>query len=115
MVLPAVFPYWLSGEDAVTNDVDLNGQWLVTGPNMSGKSTLLRSITAAALLANCGLAAPLKRPPPPPPPPQPDDPPSPPLGTPVPRLDGYYLRTNGSDCPAEGLSAFALEADDIRK
>lgn len=30
MSLPAVFPYWLSGEDAVTNDVDLNGQWLVS-------------------------------------------------------------------------------------
>lgn len=84
---------------------------------MSGKSTLLRSITAAALLANCGLAAPLKQPqqPPQPPPPSDDPPPPPPLGTPVPRLDGYYLRTNGSDCPAEGLSAFALEADDIRK
>ena len=33
---------------------------------------------------------------------------------PIPRLDGYFLRTNGSDCPSEGLSAFALEADDMR-
>jgi DNA mismatch repair ATPase MutS len=110
--LQSVFPYWLPFDDAVTNDVDLNGQWLVTGPNMSGKSTLLRSVTAAALLANCGLAAPLKA--------------SSSTSSltssfdftsdtiPIPRLDGYYLRTNGSDCPAEGLSAFALEADDIR-
>jgi DNA mismatch repair ATPase MutS len=34
-------------------------QWILTGPNMSGKSTVLRAITAAALLANCGLAAPI--------------------------------------------------------
>eukprot|EP01052_Picozoa_sp_SAG31_P028903 SAG31_NODE_2830_length_5027_cov_3.418425_7_plen_73_part_00 len=32
----------------------------------------------------------------------------------VPRLDGYFLRTAAADCPAEGLSAFALEADDMR-
>ena len=30
------------------------------------------------------------------------------------RQDGYFLRTAASDCPAEGLSAFALEADDMR-
>ena len=28
---------------------------------MSGKSTLLRSVTAAALLANCGLAVPIQQ------------------------------------------------------
>ena len=89
-------PYWLPYESSVANDIDLRGQWIVTGPNMSGKSTLLRSVTAAALLANCGLAAPAT------------------TKHPVPRLDGYFLRTNGADCPAEGLSAFALEADDIR-
>jgi hypothetical protein len=108
--LPNLRPYWLDKRAAVTNNIDLNGQWLLSGANMSGKSTLLRSVTAAALLANCGLAAPIQY----------DS------GAddnhnddreykiPIPRLDGYFLRTNGSDCPSEGLSAFALEADDMR-
>ena len=52
-------PYWLDWHEAVPNDVDLTGQWLLTGPNMAGKSTVLRAVTAAALLANCGLAAPV--------------------------------------------------------
>ena len=93
-----LFPYWLDQTNSVTNNVDLCGQWIVTGPNMAGKSTLLRSVTAASLLANCGMACPARTE----------------LTRPMPRLDGYFLRTNGSDCPAEGLSAFALEADDIR-
>eukprot|EP00943_MAST-04B_sp_MAST-4B-sp1_P002579 g2579.t1 len=107
--LPNLWPYWLDKRAAVTNNIDLNGQWLLSGANMSGKSTLLRSVTAAALLANCGLAAPIQFE----------------NGAddnhndleckiPIPRLDGYFLRTNGSDCPSEGLSAFALEAGDMR-
>ena len=98
LLLKSMFPYWINHADAVPNDVELCGQWVVTGPNMSGKSTLLRSVTACALLANCGLAVPAIVH----------------SEHPIPRLDGYFLRTNGSDCPAEGLSAFALEADDIR-
>eukprot|EP00667_Euglena_gracilis_P000511 EG_transcript_511 len=90
-------PYWLLRDEAVPNDVELRGQWLLTGPNMSGKSTLLRSVTAAALLANCGFAVPVS-----------------PAGTAIPRIDGYFLRTNTTDCPKEGMSSFALEAEDMR-
>jgi DNA mismatch repair ATPase MutS len=104
--LPNLHPYWLDKRSAVRNNIDLKGQWLLSGANMSGKSTLLRSVTAAALLANCGLAAPIQYD-------DDDDDGSSPT-TPIPRLDGYFLRTNGSDCPSEGLSAFALEADDMR-
>ena len=50
LTLPNLVPYWLSAQDgAVKNNVDLQGQWLLTGSNMSGKSTFLRSVTAAAL------------------------------------------------------------------
>lgn len=99
LVLPRLKPYWIESGEAVANDVHVEGQWILTGPNMSGKSTLLRSITAAALLANCGLSVPVEH----------DD-----VGLAVPRLDGYFLRTNGADCPSEGMSAFALEALDMR-
>jgi DNA mismatch repair ATPase MutS len=38
--------------------VELKGLFLLTAPNMSGKSTLMRSAIVAALLANCGLCVP---------------------------------------------------------
>eukprot|EP00944_MAST-04C_sp_MAST-4C-sp1_P014602 g14602.t1 len=113
LTLPNLVPYWLSAQDgAVKNNVDLQGQWLLTGSNMSGKSTLLRSVTAAALLANCGLAVPIW-------PCQSESRSDNAVdecadNVPIPRLDGFFLRTNGADCPSEGLSAFALEADDMR-
>jgi hypothetical protein len=41
------------------NDVDVgDGLLLLTGANMSGKSTIMRSVMAAALLANVGLPVP---------------------------------------------------------
>lgn len=36
----------------------LQGMALLTGPNMAGKSTILRSVCAVALLGACGLYAP---------------------------------------------------------
>lgn len=45
--------------EGITNNVCINDELLVlTGPNMSGKSTLLRSIIAAVLLAHAGLPVP---------------------------------------------------------
>ena len=80
---------------AVKNDVDLDGVFLLTAPNMSGKSTLMRSILVAALLANCGLFVPCD------------------LAL-VPRYDHFFLRTASYDIPSESKSAFALEMDDMR-
>jgi len=50
----------VGGGDGVGCDVSLSGgeMVLLTAPNMSGKSTLMRGLLAAALLANCGLHAP---------------------------------------------------------
>ena len=46
--------------EGVANDVQLEpgGLLLLTGPNMSGKSTLMRAVLAAALLVNVGLPVP---------------------------------------------------------
>jgi hypothetical protein len=38
----------------------LQGMALLTGPNMAGKSTILRSVCAVALLGACGLYAPAR-------------------------------------------------------
>jgi hypothetical protein len=90
-------PYWLDSTSgagggggfgvggAVANDVALGGgeMVLLTAPNMSGKSTLMRSLLSAALLANCGLHAPCG-------------------ALALPRFDGFFMRTAGHDVPAEG-------------
>lgn len=39
-------------------DLKLNRMILLTAPNMSGKSTLIRSTLAISILANCGLFTP---------------------------------------------------------
>jgi hypothetical protein len=66
-----------------------------TTTRFAGKSTVLRSIAAAALLANCGLLVPAAP------------------GSRVPRLDAFILRTFSGDSPAEALSGFAVEMDEM--
>jgi DNA mismatch repair protein MutS len=56
-----------AGETFVTNDADLSGDeeggriWLVTGPNMGGKSTFLRQNALIAILAQMGSFVPATR------------------------------------------------------
>lgn len=51
----------IPGGSTVTNDVYLGQRiMLLTGANMSGKSTLMRSVMAVALLGNLGLPVPCK-------------------------------------------------------
>lgn len=47
----------ISKEKCVTNNVEINNQefFIVTGANMAGKSTFLRTIGMNLLMANCGL------------------------------------------------------------
>jgi DNA mismatch repair ATPase MutS len=88
-------PYWLSRDLAIKNNIELSGIILLTAPNMSGKSTLMRSVLVIALLANCGLFIPASM-------------------ASIPRFDTFFLRTASYDIPSEAKSAFALEMDDIR-
>ena len=61
MELKGMWPYWKERNEAVKNDLVLDRTILLTGPNMAGKSTVLRSIAAVALLGACGLAVPGER------------------------------------------------------
>ncbi len=47
----------LSKEKAVTNDIRLNKEefFIITGANMAGKSTFLRTVALNIVMANCGL------------------------------------------------------------
>ena len=96
LVLTSLTPYWLNRLTSTRNDVALHGSiHLLTAPNMSGKSTIMRAILTAALLANCGLFVPATH-------------------AIVPRFDNFFLRSASYDIPSEGKSAFALEMDDVR-
>eukprot|EP01043_Picozoa_sp_COSAG02_P040722 COSAG02_NODE_3316_length_6950_cov_37.603999_1_plen_689_part_00 len=93
--LKGVTPYWMSREEAVPNDFVTDGMALLTAANMSGKSTLLRTVTAACLLANCGLCVPAD-------------------SAVVPAFDVIFLRNTAYDAPKEGKSSFGVEMSDIR-
>ena len=95
--LQRLTPYWMDRAAAttVTNDFGTGGMALLTAANMSGKSTLLRAVTAACLLANCGLCVPAE-------------------GARVPAFDVIFLRNAAYDAPAEGKSSFGVEMSDVR-
>ncbi len=61
----AVVELFAAKERFVPNDtkLDLGGQflWLVTGPNMAGKSTLMRQVALIAILAQMGSYVPAKK------------------------------------------------------
>jgi DNA mismatch repair ATPase MutS len=42
MMLTGMIPYWMKRSSASANDIELAGMVLLTAPNMSGKSTLMR-------------------------------------------------------------------------
>lgn len=99
--IQSCWPYWLGGaggNDAsvVRNSFDMNGMLLVTGPNMAGKSTILRSTCAVALLGACGLAVPASS------------------TTKIPYIDAFMLRNFSSDSPLEGRSSFAVEMTEMK-
>lgn len=62
---------------------------LLTGPNGGGKSSILRSICAGALLATCGLMVPARK-------------------ATIPHLDAIILRMMSTDSPADSKSAFQM-------
>ena len=69
--------------------------FLLTGPNMAGKSTLLRTLGAVALLGACGLAVPA-------------------ASAAVPYIDAFMLRNFSADSPVDGRSSFAVEMTEMR-
>ena len=94
--LTGLTPFWLDRLDATANDVCLSDGAVafLTGPNASGKSTLLRSTAAAALLGASGLCAPV-------------------AAATVPHWDGILLRHATGDAPLYGKSSFEREMDAV--
>ena len=83
----------MSRDAAVSNDVRVDGVTLLTGPNMAGKSTILR---AAAALRSSPRAAYTSR--------------ASRRGAP---FDSLVVRMSSTDSPAEGLSSYAVEMAEV--
>lgn len=94
--LEEFFPYWMRSGEAVTNSLTFDGTCMLTGHNMAGKSTLIRSLASTTLLASCGFMFPAKK-----------------LKISQ-EIDGWFVRTGAQDDPEAGLSAFAVEMTDIK-
>jgi hypothetical protein len=91
----SIWPYWMDRSTAVSNTFDISGMWILTAPNMAGKSTVLRSTAAVALLSVCGFSAPLGP------------------KSRIRRFDHLFVRGASADVPAEQKSAFGAEMGDV--
>ncbi|KAL3507486.1 hypothetical protein ACH5RR_032868, partial [Cinchona calisaya] len=89
MKITSLSPYWFDAARgrAVDNTVDMQSLFLLTGPNGGGKSSLLRSICAAALLGICGFMVPAE-------------------SAIFPHFDSITLHMKSYDSPADGKSSF---------
>ncbi|KAH6557115.1 hypothetical protein KP509_1Z134000 [Ceratopteris richardii] len=97
LILKDLMPYWLDSahNTVICNTVNMSSMILLTGPNGGGKSSLLRSICAAALLGMCGLMVPA-------------------ASANIPRFDSLMLRMMPQDSPADGQSSFQMEMSQLR-
>ncbi|KAJ9541709.1 hypothetical protein OSB04_028215 [Centaurea solstitialis] len=97
MKITGLSPYWFDAAEgsAVHNTIDMNSMFLLTGPNGGGKSSLLRSICAAALFGICGLMVPAE-------------------SAIIPQFDSIMLHMKSYDSPADGKSSFQIEMSELR-
>lgn len=80
----------------IPNDVSLiddESLWIITGPNMGGKSTYLRSIALICIMAQCGSFVPAKN-------------------ADLALLDRIFTRIGAGDNVAEGKSTFLVEMEE---
>ncbi len=85
-------PYWMTS--AVVNEVNIDNNTILTAPNGGGKTTLLRSIAAVAILAHCGLRIPCEY-------------------AELPYFSNIFIRSGTYDCVQERCSSFSNECMDI--
>jgi DNA mismatch repair protein MutS len=76
-----------------TQLIDLQSLWIVTGPNMGGKSTYLRQVALLCIMAQCGSFIPVKQ-------------------AQLPILDRIFTRIGAGDNLAAGKSTFLVEMEE---
>lgn len=94
---PVVEKFMKPGEEFIANDVNLNPSdeqiWILTGPNMAGKSTYLRQVGLTVFLAQIGCFVPADEAE---------------IGT----VDRIFTRVGASDNLASGESTFLVEMNE---
>ncbi|AFN82664.1 DNA mismatch repair ATPase MutS [Encephalitozoon romaleae SJ-2008] len=88
----------LEDQDYIPNSIKMEDKRMcvVTGPNMGGKSTFLKTCGVIALLAHMGCYVPAEY-------------------ASIPILDGIYVRVGAADCSFTGSSTFMMEMADIAR
>ncbi len=84
------------GSQFIANDTQLTDQeslWVITGPNMGGKSTYLRQTALLSIMAQCGSFVSAQ-------------------SAQLPLLDAIFTRIGASDNVAEGKSTFLVEMEE---
>jgi len=81
---------FVANDSALTDDQSL---WIITGPNMGGKSTYLRQVAHMCLLAQCGSFVPA-------------------TAASLPIVDRIFTRIGAGDNVAEGKSTFLVEMEE---
>ena len=81
---------FIANDALLTDDQRL---WIITGPNMGGKSTFLRQVALLCIMAQCGSFIPAK-------------------SAQLPLLDRIFTRIGASDNVAEGKSTFLVEMEE---
>ena len=76
-----------------TSLIEKESFWIITGPNMGGKSTYLRQVALICLMAQCGSFVPAAK-------------------AKIPILDRVFTRIGASDILAEGKSTFLVEMEE---
>lgn len=76
-----------------TELTDQESMWIITGPNMGGKSTYLRQVAQICILAQCGSLVPAAQ-------------------AQLPILDRVFTRIGAGDNVAEGKSTFLVEMEE---
>jgi DNA mismatch repair protein MutS len=80
----------------IPNDTKLTNQeslWIITGPNMGGKSTYLRQVALICIMAHCGSGVPAQQ-------------------ASIPILDRIFTRIGAGDNVSEGKSTFLVEMEE---
>jgi len=94
---PVVEKYMRPGEEFVPNDVYLNPSddqiWIITGPNMAGKSTFLRQVGLIVFMSQIGCFVPAEE-------------------VEVGLVDRIFTRVGASDNLAKGESTFLVEMNE---
>lgn len=86
----------VAGGRFIPNDTTLNDEqslWIITGPNMGGKSTYLRQVALINIMAQCGSFVPA-------------------ASAQLPLLDRIFTRIGAGDNLAQGKSTFLVEMEE---